>query len=287
MPEGDISPAVAFFEKLLDSQRKLDGGIMEIQYDAFAHMVRDDPESAADIVLSFCRKADIPESFAQMAMAVAVVYETEHGDDSLLNEVKNAPWVNRVSAPTFLDTRESADQKQAHPLLSENANPRILQVAKDDLQSGSVKRFVGLFAMEGKSSEIAAQLPTLWGMCLLVFPFDNNPRSVWEIPEARRLVAQLQNNIPYFPGYLYFRQEFGMFLLYFGCLADPEAVSSNSIDLMHPSVWARVAESLMAFGNMAARIGKDPRPVWRTMLSPYPQPMANKTVEKFYKQLFG
>jgi hypothetical protein len=287
MPDDDIRPALAFFEKLLDAQRKLGGGKSEIQYDVFANAVRDDPESAAEIVLGVCRKADIPQSFAQMAIGIAEVYHRELGDDSLLNEVRSAPWVNRVSAPAFLDTRESANPP-SHPLLSENANAvRILEVAKDDLQSGSVNRFVALFAIEGKSSEIAAKLPTLWGMCILVFPYENDPRNVWEIPEVRRLVAQLQKNIPYFPGYLHFGPEFGMFLVYFGSLADPEAFSGNSIDLMHPSVLGRVGESLRAFGSMAARIGKDPRPVWRTILSPYPQSISNKTVEKFYKELFG
>jgi hypothetical protein len=287
MPHNN-DDAIAFLKKLLDSSTKQGQGKMGIRSDIVDTLVREDPESAANVVLAVCRKDDVPSAFAQLAMAIAVAYKTALNDDSLVNEVNHAPWVNRISAPTVLaDEQEAPAPKEEHPLLEvDSTSFRILEVDKDDLQSGSVKNFVRILGVDEKSPELIAQLPELWGMCILVFPLDKDPRGVWDIPEARRFIANLHEAMPYFPAYLHFRQEFGMFMVYFGCLADPDALTGGNLDLNHRSVTRRLSESLTAVGLLALNLGKDPRPVWRTMLSPLPVALADELVDTFYKRLF-
>ena len=279
--------AKVFLEKLLDASKSQGGGKMGIQADVIADLVRRDPNSAAKIVLAVCRRDDVPSTFAQIAMAIAVAYQNELNDDSLINEVNVAPWINRIKPPTVL-TDKGVQPEQEHPLLRMDSNTiRFLEVDKNDLKTGSVKNFVDIIGVEGKSRELTAKLADLWGMCVLTFPLDADPRDVWEIPEARRFVANLHKAMPYFPGYLHFRQELGMFMVYFGCLADADAFENRTIDLNHSSIRNRLAESIATFGKVAASMGKDPRPVWRTILSPYPVSVVNQMVDKFYKQLFG
>ena len=76
-----------------------------------------------------------------------------------------------------------------------------------------------------------------------------------------------------------------MFMVYFGCLADPEAIDGSNLDLTHSSVTRRLSESLTAVGYVAAGLGKDVRPIWRTMLSPLPVSLADRLIDTFYKQL--
>ena len=284
MPENE--QAMAFLKKLLDSSTRQGEGKMGIQSDVVNKMVREDPESAANIVLAVCRKDDVPSPFAQLAMAIAVAYKVELGDDSLINEVNAAPWVNRISAPTFLPTQpDDSPLEEENPLLKvDSTSLRILEADPGDLQTGSVQNFVHALGLKDKSPALIAKMSELWGMCILVFPLDQDPRGVWEIPEARRFVANLHEAMPYFPAYLQFRQEFGMFMVYFGCLADPEAVDDGKLNLTHPSVTKRLSESLIAVGFLAAGLGKDVRPIWRTMLSPLPVAMADELIGTLYKQ---
>jgi hypothetical protein len=280
--------AKVFVKKLLASMQQVSGGKTGIDLSTLTAIVQDDPESAAELVLAFCRQKELDTPFAQMALAIAVVYEDALGDDSLKNEVENAPWSKNVRPPSLMREGEEPEPlMKRDPLFDVGQDAlRILQVAPADLRSGSVENFLEALAVEGKDDERVRKLATLWGMCILAFPLDDDPRYLWDIPEARRFVANLHEAMPYFPCYLNFREETNMFLAYFGCLADHEALANEQLELEHPSLFERVAESLNAIGRLALTLKTDPRPIWRTMLSIYPPSFVDDVIDTTYQALF-
>jgi hypothetical protein len=150
--------------------------------------------------------------------------------------------------------------------------PQILEVPLEDLKAGSIESCVKLLFMEGADSEHAQRLALLWGSLVLTFPLDSDPRPVTQIPEARRYLSLLHKAMPYFPCYLDFREPFGMFILYFGCISDPGALSPDggSLDIMHDSVLVAVMESLLSIKGLADSLARDPVPILRAVVSCYP-----------------
>jgi hypothetical protein len=289
MQNEDREKATAFINKMLAATRRVGGKKTGINFDVLSEIVRDDPESAAEIVLALCRQEEVDMPFAQMAMTIALAYQTVLGDDSLMNEVENAPWRAKMTLPTVMNSDDeptTSSNSKRFDHLFQGSSIRILDVDLTNLQSGSVESFREALAVEGKDKEYVEKLTTLWGMCVLAFPLDDDPRYVWDIPEARRFALNLHEAMPYFPCYLNFRQEAGMFLVYFGCLADPAVFATGQLELEHPSLLQRLTESVNAIGKLAARLQRDPRPVWRTMLSVYPQDFSDEMVNRTYQKLF-
>lgn len=277
--------AVAFVTKV-SSLLKPDGrGKNEFEVEKLAELVRNDPETAAELVTSISSRTDVPSMIAQIAMTIAFVYELEFGDDSLQWEIKRAPWYGKYAAP---ELKPDGVVKQPDPLdfllRGGTQSLRALDVDDDTLNTCNIDALVRALSVSFPVTDLdrARRQSTLWGNCMLVFSaLDNDPRMVWVVPEARRYVAKLHQLMPHFPCYLNFRPEGGMFFVYFGCLSDEESFGDDgrSINLFHDSVLERLTESLIAIGRVANAIGKDPLPIWRTMLSVFPETERNDLLD--------
>lgn len=165
-----------------------------------------------------------------------------------------------------------------------------------------------LFRVDQKDLSVTAGLR---GRFILNFPSaDGDPRPVWQIPEVRAFARALFEALPHFPYYLNLRPELGSFMLFFGCLADPEAfhpaesdhqlpekwrriseiVEENRafrrrqglavpsyeeswtyLDVMHPSVVEAVAVSIAAVVALHQSLGEGPEIFLEQLLAPYPQ----------------
>ena len=277
--------AEKFIKRLLASVKQI-GGKGGIAYQTIVDTVRDDPESAAEIVLAYCRQETLDATRAQIAMTIADAYEYVLGDDSLVNEVSRAPWFSTARPPDIVEPDGTPIQLR-DPLLPDEGGGRIIQVAAVDLRTGSVERFVKRLGTGGRDVEEVRKLSTLWGMCRLRFDLPADDPLIWKIPEVRRLIANLHEAMPYFPCYLNFRRELLMFAVYFGTLADPEAFSDGNLNLQHESVFDRVMESIAAIDDVARIIQTDPRPVWRTVLSLYPRDRTDRLLKALYESLYG
>ena len=62
-----------------------------------------------------------------------------------------------------------------------------------------------------------------------------------------------------------------MFVVWFGALADPQALPGHGLDLMHPSVVDRVMAAVQAIVTLADGLGLSARPAVQRLLTPYPR----------------
>jgi hypothetical protein len=279
-------PARAFIRRVYGDTRPDGKGKREVRSDLLAEAIRDDPDSAAAVVSAICRQREVPSLFAQLAITIAVFYQNELGDDSLMIEVERAPWRPQIDDPELKPDDEGAAPPRRDPLdvlLNQRRDAiRGMGIDAEQLSAGSIDLFLEIFSAGGETidRERALRQSALWGLCILLFPLDDDPRFICAIPSARRFVAKLHEAMPYFPCYLNFRPEAGMFVTYFGCLADEEAVNPDGpgVDIYHPSILNKIGESLDAVGRLALAIGKDPRPIWRTALSVYPPDFIEEVV---------
>jgi hypothetical protein len=251
-------------------------------------IVRDDPESAAAVVSAVSHAPDVPPTIGQMAITIAVVYEIEFGDDSLRYEIDKAPWRGKFGGPILKDDKQSQADLDPLDALCDAAGDvlRVLEIDADALDKVNIDGLVRALSVDHPPADPARarRQATLWGQCLLTFTaLDNDPRQVYFIPEARRYMTALHEAMPYLPIYLNFRPEAGAFVLYFGALADAEALNDDgtSINIYHPSILERISESLYAIGNVTRDLGRDPKPIWRTILSVYPM----ETIDDWMKEL--
>lgn len=277
--------AEKFIERLRAGMTRV-GGRGGIPYQTVMDAVRDDPETAAEIVLAFCRQETLNVGYAQVAITVADAYEFVLGDDSLKNEVLHAPWYDATPALVFVEP-DGTPIPRRDPVFPGEDGLHVIQVEVGDLKTGSVEHFAERLGVEGRDAEHVRKLSALWGMCRLRFDLPPDEPRVWKLPEVRRLVANLHGAMPYFPCYLNFRSEGLMFMAYFGSLADSEAFIGDGLKPLHPSVIDRVMESITAFDDVAQMIRVDPRPVWRTMLSLYPADQTDRVVKALYKGIYG
>jgi len=282
---------VAFVTKIT-SLLKPDGhGKNELEMEKLAELVRKDPETAAGLVTSISRASEVPSMIAQVAMAISVVYRLEFGDDSLEWEINKAPWHGKFAQPGL---KSDGEPEKADPLdyILRGGMHSLVALEVDDSTLKKCDTDVVVRALSVsfpvKDLARARRQSTLWGNCMLVFTaLDNDPRAVYTVPEARRYVAKLHKLMPHFPCYLNLRPEGGMFFVYFGCLADEESFGDDglSIDLGHDSIMDKVKESLVAIGRVANAIDKDPLPIWRTMVSVYPETARNDLIDDARREL--
>ena len=261
-------------------------GKRELDMHVLAEVVRKDPDSAAAVVSAISRTAEIPSMIAQLAIAIATVYRIEFQDDSLDYEISSAPWYGKFSQPQLKQNGEPDRPDPLHIFLREESKVvKALDVDQHTLATGNIDAIVRALSVSNSPADVSRsrRQSQLWGNCLLMFSaLDNDPRAVYVVPEARQFVANLHAAMPYFPCYLNFRPEAGMFVVYFGSQADQEALMDDgiSVDILHHSVLQRVKESLVAIRRVAEAIDKDPRPIWRTMLSVYSESTRNDLMKE-------
>lgn len=275
-----------------------------VRWDQVVELVKEDPEAAAGAVPGLVRYGEQDRAWFQLAMTAAAAYQQVTEDDSLTRVVERAMQRAGVPEPTVQSIGEAQPQ----------TDRELLQLAVDpnDLEQCNVyswTRLLSLESLEGSSPDHPATLRRMRGRCLLTFPLDADPRAVWEIPEARAYVRALFEAMPYFPYYLHPDPAAGTFLLFFGCLADPEALhlapedqeetgeerrireiweervellrrqgiavaeeeSNWKLDVMHPSVIDAVSLAIANLPGFCRALGDDPIPPVEGLLKPYPE----------------
>lgn len=293
----------AFYEKLL----KLVGhhaGHFGVQWDLLQKLVRQDPEAVAGAIPGLIRLGKEQRGFLQLAFALAVAYQEAFQDDSLTRVVQREMARSGIPEPTV-----------AGPPVQAEPDKKILQLGidRDDLARCDVYPFTRMLSresLEGATPDHAARMRNMRGRCLLAFPsLDADSRAVWNVPEARAYVRALFEAMPYFPYYLHTHPAAGTFMLFFGCLADPEALSLASgkmketadekkvrkylkrmlsllrrqgkaapgdetqwqFNILHPSVTDAVAVAASHLPGFCRALGDDPAPVLQFLLAPYPE----------------
>jgi len=107
-----------------------------------------------------------------------------------------------------------------------------------------------------------------WGRCGLTFQIDD-PAPIWEHAGIRRFIRDLADAQPAFPVYLVPDPEAGMFVVWFGSLADTEAWQGRQLDVQHASVVREVIAAIGAIESLARSLGVSARPAIQRVLSPY------------------
>ena len=256
-------------------------GKSQVDFEFVRRIVADDPETAAAAVMARCWLAERNHQPAllQLALITAAAYEAEFKDDSLVLFVKEAEA--RVPGGTMppIEIQESEQQPTIQKPLE------MLAVPPEDLKSCNISDLVRLFSIDWADSKRLSELGSFWGKCIITFGVEDDPREVTSIPQVRQFIQHLDKALPYFPCYLDFEPEFGMFLVYFGCLADPAALIENAtggprLNALHESVLSRVGNSLLAIQQMAHRLKVDPVPAWLAILSVYPPDVASTILQR-------
>lgn len=269
--------ATAFITSVQNILKSDGHGKLELDMEKLSAAVLTDPESAAAVVSAVSRLKEVQPTIGQLAISIAVAYKIELGDNSLMYELNKAPWRGKFAEPLLKDPDPSSAKSDPLDLFFQGQPDalRALEIDADALATLNIEGFFRVLAASHPPSDLTRgqRQSQLWGHCMLVFSaLDNDPRAVYFVPQARAYIAKLHKAMPYFPCYFHFRPEAGMFVLYFGSLADPEALSEDgiSVDLLHPSVLTKLKESLIAIGQLTRDLGKNPQPIWRTILSIYP-----------------
>lgn len=217
-------------------------------------LVASDPETVAEVfpvLIQVTRESGANIWGLLLVTAEAYLEVTE--DDALRLTLAAAMKEAGIKPPSgrFEPSSEDAPKEQEPKLV-------ILKVALQDLESGSAYRMAKLFAFNDSSKGTLSKL-----LChaVLTFPLDHDSRSIWDIPEVRRFMADLHRRIPYFPMFLNFEPRQSMFLTYYGPLCDLNALENRQgrifVDLAHMSVLQLVRESLTECHSISKRYGLD------------------------------
>jgi hypothetical protein len=275
--DPDEARAKAFITSVEDLLKPDGKGKLELDMEKLAVAVLADPESAAAVVSAVSRAKDVPAMIGQLAISIAVTYEIELGDDSLTYELNKAPWRGKFAEPLLKDPLPAPVKSDPLDFFFQGQPDglRVLEINATALQTLNIDGMRSVLEVSHPPLDLkrARRQSELWGHCMMAFTaLDEDPRTVYFVPEARAYIAKLHEAMPYLPAYFHFRPEAGMFVLYFGSLANPDALGNDgvSVDVLHPSVLEKLRESLFAIGQLARDLGKSPQPIWRTMLSVYP-----------------
>jgi hypothetical protein len=229
----------ALVEKLMtEYQQQTQGSAVDVS--RIRALVLDDPELIAQVfpaMLQFNVQHGI--GIWGLLYVVAGVYEKELADDSLSVLMNNAANEARVTLPKVLSM--TASETAVTNRIVE------LQMAEQDVQAGDAHRVLTTMRLERMPAEIRER--TI-GRCIISFPVAADPRPIQRIPEVRRFVADLHDRMRYFPFYLNFDRKYAMHLVYFGCLADEDAIQVKGtdvrLDMLNESFVLKVTESLQA-----------------------------------------
>lgn len=101
----------------------------------------------------------------------------------------------------------------------------------------------------------AKTLRSLRGRCALLFSaYDNDPREVWQIPEARRYVQKVDAEIPHLLYFLVPHTQAGQFVLWLSCML-PYKVVDNGGNFDLSSAPALLEIRRQAIRNFCIRSG--------------------------------
>lgn len=255
----------AFVEKLNSLLVRSPDGKAELDVSRLGELVRENPEFALAAAKAYAATATQVRGHGQWALALAAAYQLEFDDDSLYRSVERdlkAAGLGDIQLK-FKDMPPAPSQKRAPEVVMLTVDARSLQQA----EIYSLTRLLSVGAEQ--SPELRPS--TLRGRVVLGLPLDNDPRPVWQIPEARTFIAKLFEAVPYLPYYLHPHAKLGMALMLFGCLASEDAFDSEGqLNLGHPTVVELVLRSLAAVVEAADRLQESAEAALTQALSIFP-----------------
>jgi hypothetical protein len=271
------SDAEAFMNRLNSQIQSQGAGKMGIDVDALRAIVRENPEMTVAAAKTYLQMGRYGRGYYQVAVALATMYQAEFQDDSLAREMQRG-----LKAAGAGDAQPEV---RANEAALEHAAPERLPGIQINIDSASLTRgdpypLIRQFSVDQAKRADWPALAKLRGRCFLTFETRGDPREVWQVPEVRHFVAGLHAALPYFPYYLHPAPKMGFFLVYFGSMADDEALGAGpSIDLLHPSVLGRVVASLKAIVQLSKKLGEDPLSVCRHVLSGGPPEYSEQVLQ--------
>jgi hypothetical protein len=117
----------------------------------------------------------------------------------------------------------------------------------------------------------ASLLRSLGGRCMLLFSaYDNDPREVWQIPEARRYMEKLDAEIPHLLYFLVPRIEAGQFVLWLSCML-PYAMVENPSNFDPSLAQSLVGAQRKSIVEFCGRIRDDPQQAIKRIIEGVPE----------------
>jgi len=260
--------AKSVMERLIPLYHAHPQGGMAIDREKVTEVVRSDPQA----VLFGVRKA-LDSGFASqfgwgLWLTVACVFDQEFDDDSLVVAVKAAAAQAGEPLPSikaFFAHGSGNEQRQKRKV--------ILEMAESDVRACDAFRMIKLLRLDALAPHVREQM---FGNCIVTFPVDGDPRPVQHIPPIRAFVNKLHSSIPHFPLFLDLDPNHGMWMVYFGCLADAEATTGVSedqfmFDTGHPSVLAVIRPTLSGLRRVCEPLQIDWMPCAEAIVQPFEQ----------------
>lgn len=239
---------------------------MAINTEKVTEVVRSDPQAVA-----FGVRKVIDGGFASQIgwglwLTVAHVFEKQFDDDSLTVAVKAAaartgePLPNIKAFFPHAPINEAKQQKKV-----------ILQMADSDVATCDTYRMVKLLSLDTLAPHVREGMA---GNCIVTFPADGDSRPVQLIPRIRAFVNKLQASAPHFPLFLDLDPQHGMWMMYFGCLADAKATKVISgdqfmFDGAHSSVLVVIKSTLRGLRKACEPFQIDWMPCATAIVQPF------------------
>ena len=228
-------------ERLIPLYEDHPQGGMAIDTEKVIEVVRSDPQAVAFGVLTMIDGGFASKIGWGLWLTVAYVFEQEFDDDSLIVAVTAAaaragePLPNMKAIFPHGTGNEEKQQKKV-----------ILQMAESDIAACDTYRMVKLLSLDTLAPHVREGM---FGNCIVTFPADGDSRPVQLIPSIRAFVNKLQASVPHFPLFLDLDPQYGMWMIYFGCLADAAATKvipgdQFTFDAAHPSVMVVIKSTL-------------------------------------------
>jgi hypothetical protein len=147
----------------------------------------------------------------------------------------------------------------------------LLPVQDDELEECDLRRFALLLAVE--DPDRPAEWPALGrlaGRCQLLFPSEGALEGLPKVPRVRAYVQRLLAEHPGLALLLDWGSGSGMFRLVLGCLASPDALTLDGLNVSDESVLASLATLLDGLRDAAASLDLDPGPPLAALLENLP-----------------
>lgn len=261
MPRLDKDRAVQFLRRAEGLFERGDVRLNEVRA-----LVDEDPEAAVLAAQAFLGAGG--RRNLQKASALAAAYELELEDDSLslLVERRLAELGEDDAVPRFVATGDPEDRA---PILRLDVSEAMLR----DADPYPLLRDLSpdLVAPDG-----LPRLRSLRERCVLGFPsLNDDPREVWEVPEAQRLLRRVHEEMPYFPYYLEPTPALGATFLYFACLV-PDAVDGHQLSFSHQEVQRELILVLAALVRLGLRLDDDVEEIVARLLRVFPPEAASE-----------
>lgn len=129
----------------------------------------------------------------------------------------------------------------------------VVEISRDDIEAGDTSSTVEIFV--ALSGDRRSAMGALGRVALSIGGYDNDPRSLWEIPEVRQLFASLRDAIPHMLFFLSPEMKAAKLWLLLCCETIPHGGSRGVATDVAAGV---LMESFTANNVFCARLGIDP-----------------------------